>query len=287
MRSVATGIKGARHTNQYPPRTMATTLFPLPPLIFSCCYVMGMLKEWVAKQAEREREKEERRRLRKEKRERLLAEPQPKLEDPTYHEQYAKAQEDLQSALQAGEQCGSGADDSNSSSKSGSQGFIVSMEQECTDESLKTVNEEKDQPTLTQGQGSVTSASLVNAHNGASKEQQGENGEKPRPTSDLQEQKHSLLSSLPAPAKSSSIEKSSDGDMGPIDLDQYSSADELEPLGLEHLKVELMRRGLKCGGTIEERAQRLFSIKGLSPDQINPKLLAKPAKGKGQGKNRQ
>nr|KAG5688938.1 hypothetical protein BaRGS_031337 [Batillaria attramentaria] len=60
------------------------------------------LKEWVAKQAEREREKEERRRLRKEKRERLLAEPQPKLEDPTYHEQYAKAQEDLQSALQAG-----------------------------------------------------------------------------------------------------------------------------------------------------------------------------------------
>nr|KAG5688939.1 hypothetical protein BaRGS_031338 [Batillaria attramentaria] len=37
-------------------------------------------------------------------------------------------------------------------------------------------------------------------------------------------------------------------DMGPIDLDQYSSADELEPLGLEHLKVELMRRGLKCGG---------------------------------------
>ncbi|XP_031734047.1 splicing regulator SDE2 [Anarrhichthys ocellatus] len=55
---------------------------------------------------------------------------------------------------------------------------------------------------------------------------------------------------------------------------------DLESLGLEVLKEELMSRGLKCGGTLKERAQRLFSIRDLRPDQINPALLARPAKTK-------
>jgi len=64
----------------------------------------------------------------------------------------------------------------------------------------------------------------------------------------------------------------------PIDLDALESCQDLESLGLDHLKSELMRRGLKCGGTLSERASRLFSIKGLSPDEIDPSLLAKPLK---------
>lgn len=62
---------------------------------------------------------------------------------------------------------------------------------------------------------------------------------------------------------------------GPVDLDKISSVDELLAYGLDSLKEELMRRGLKCGGTLEQRAERLYSVKGLTQDQIDPSLFAK------------
>nr|SVE74619.1 EOG090X0OE5 [Daphnia barbata] len=64
----------------------------------------------------------------------------------------------------------------------------------------------------------------------------------------------------------------------PINLLDFSSSKALESLGLNHLKHELQRLGLKCGGSLSERASRLFSIKGLSSDEIDPSLLAKPPK---------
>lgn len=64
----------------------------------------------------------------------------------------------------------------------------------------------------------------------------------------------------------------------PLDLSSLSCVDQLESLGLDVLKQELMSRGLKCGGTLSERASRLFSIRGLSPNQIDPALLAKLGK---------
>ncbi|XP_035759558.1 replication stress response regulator SDE2 isoform X1 [Egretta garzetta] len=66
----------------------------------------------------------------------------------------------------------------------------------------------------------------------------------------------------------------------PIDLLAFNSAAEMEALGLDKLKMELMSLGLKCGGTLKERAARLFSVRGLSRDQIDPALFAKPSKGK-------
>ncbi|NXL91322.1 SDE2 regulator, partial [Alectura lathami] len=69
-------------------------------------------------------------------------------------------------------------------------------------------------------------------------------------------------------------------DVEPIDLLAFSSTAELEALGLNKLKMELMALGLKCGGTLQERAARLFSVRGLSRDQIDPSLFAKPSKGK-------
>lgn len=66
----------------------------------------------------------------------------------------------------------------------------------------------------------------------------------------------------------------------PVDLEDYQSISQLAALGLERLKNALMARGLKCGGSLEERAQRLFSVKGLTTDQIDPSLFAK-LKGKG------
>lgn len=59
-----------------------------------------------------------------------------------------------------------------------------------------------------------------------------------------------------------------------LDLSAFSSWQELASLGLDRLKSALTALGMKCGGTLEERAQRLFSTKGLTPDQIPPTLLA-------------
>ncbi|XP_075195183.1 splicing regulator SDE2 [Anomaloglossus baeobatrachus] len=66
----------------------------------------------------------------------------------------------------------------------------------------------------------------------------------------------------------------------PFDLLAIASPSELEVLGLEKLKVELVALGLKCGGTLQERAARLFSVRGLSREQIDHSLFAKPSKAK-------
>ncbi|KAL7987406.1 hypothetical protein Chor_006325 [Crotalus horridus] len=69
-------------------------------------------------------------------------------------------------------------------------------------------------------------------------------------------------------------------DTARINLMEFSSVAEVEALGLDKLKFELLALGLKCGGTLQERAERLFSVRGLARDQIDPALFAKPSKGK-------
>lgn len=54
----------------------------------------------------------------------------------------------------------------------------------------------------------------------------------------------------------------------------------MEVLGLDRLKSELTARGLKCGGTLRERAARLFSVRGLAREQMDPALFARPPRGK-------
>lgn len=63
----------------------------------------------------------------------------------------------------------------------------------------------------------------------------------------------------------------------PVDLKNFHSAQALEALGLERLKEGLVALGMKCGGTLSQRAERLFSTKGKAPGQIDKKLLAKPS----------
>uniref|UniRef100_A0A453FCZ5 Uncharacterized protein n=1 Tax=Aegilops tauschii subsp. strangulata TaxID=200361 RepID=A0A453FCZ5_AEGTS len=65
----------------------------------------------------------------------------------------------------------------------------------------------------------------------------------------------------------------------PVDLATFSSAAELEALGMEKLKLELQTHGLKCGGTLKERAARLFLLKTTPLDKLPKKLLAKPNSG--------
>lgn len=61
----------------------------------------------------------------------------------------------------------------------------------------------------------------------------------------------------------------------PLNFDEFNSAAEMEVLGLERLKSELKVCGLKCGGTLQERAARLFLLKSTPVEKLPKKLLAK------------
>lgn len=64
-----------------------------------------------------------------------------------------------------------------------------------------------------------------------------------------------------------------------LDLSAFSTWEELASLGLDRLKSALMALGLKCGGTLEERAKRLFSTKGKALEEIDPAMFAKNKQG--------
>uniref|UniRef100_A0A0N4U4L8 Replication stress response regulator SDE2 n=1 Tax=Dracunculus medinensis TaxID=318479 RepID=A0A0N4U4L8_DRAME len=60
-----------------------------------------------------------------------------------------------------------------------------------------------------------------------------------------------------------------------INLDEYESAEALQKLNLDHLKHALEARGMKCGGSLAERAARLFSVKNLKPEEYPKSVLVK------------
>lgn len=60
-----------------------------------------------------------------------------------------------------------------------------------------------------------------------------------------------------------------------LDIWQYKSPEDLMSAGLEKLKTALVVRGMKCGGTLEERAKRLWAARGKRPDEIEESLLVK------------
>lgn len=66
----------------------------------------------------------------------------------------------------------------------------------------------------------------------------------------------------------------------PIDLARFGSVDDLlREVGADQLKAELSRLGMKCGGTAQQRAERLYQAKGVSMSELaksQPSLFAKP-----------
>ena len=61
-----------------------------------------------------------------------------------------------------------------------------------------------------------------------------------------------------------------------IDLADYATVEDLtKAWSADQLKVELARLGLKCGGTPDDRAKRLWSTKGKSREDWPSKILAK------------
>ncbi|KDD76466.1 hypothetical protein H632_c215p0 [Helicosporidium sp. ATCC 50920] len=62
-----------------------------------------------------------------------------------------------------------------------------------------------------------------------------------------------------------------------LDLGAVASAAELEALGAERLKEELVLRGLKCGGTLAQRAERLFLLKTTPLEELDRSHFTKRA----------
>ncbi|EJD73821.1 hypothetical protein LOAG_18785 [Loa loa] len=60
-----------------------------------------------------------------------------------------------------------------------------------------------------------------------------------------------------------------------LDLSSFETATDLETLGLDRLKSALVALGLKCGGTLKERAERLFATKGHKLSEMEKTALAK------------
>jgi len=64
-----------------------------------------------------------------------------------------------------------------------------------------------------------------------------------------------------------------------LDINVYDSVSALlDALTPTELKEQLSLRGLKCGGTPQQRGERLFSIRGLQPEQYSPSLKPPPRK---------
>ncbi|DBB14656.1 hypothetical protein WJX82_004178 [Trebouxia sp. C0006] len=66
------------------------------------------------------------------------------------------------------------------------------------------------------------------------------------------------------------------GDQGnAMDLQAFDTVDELESLGADALKDALTKLGLKCGGTLRQRAERLILTKTTPVEKLDRKLFAK------------
>ncbi|CAA6659014.1 unnamed protein product [Spirodela intermedia] len=64
-----------------------------------------------------------------------------------------------------------------------------------------------------------------------------------------------------------------------LDLDYYSTVEELMEVGPEKLKEALAARGLKTGGTVAQRAERLFLTKHTPLEKLDRKHFAKGYRG--------
>ena len=77
-----------------------------------------------------------------------------------------------------------------------------------------------------------------------------------------------------APLNTASSAPNSEAAVFSFDFSRFSSAVELESIGAESLKNVLASAGLKCGGTLSQRAERLFLLKTTPRNELNKKHFA-------------
>lgn len=83
--------------------------------------------------------------------------------------------------------------------------------------------------------------------------------------------------------KASSTKNSKGDAQNSLRLGMFNAPTELEALGMDRLKEALQAMGLKCGGTLKDRADRLWSVRGKKVEEIPAKLRAPGTKGDSSG----
>ncbi|XP_001197540.1 replication stress response regulator SDE2 [Strongylocentrotus purpuratus] len=257
------------------------------------------LQSWIEKKQQQE---EERQKKRRDKLERMRSTPKHYFVDPSYDQQREAVTDSLDEAVTTGIDV-AGSSKSEASSSGGVKRKTDTDSDEDDDDADEAEfkkhcmwlgiegGEEEDDDMEDDKKGedisentsapststsSSSSASPIEGESGAKTPTGEENAETATETTSSGFK--TLLSSLPPPRMGTS--SSTTTEEVPINLDDYSSVEDLEELGLDRLKSALMERGMKCGGTLQERAQRLYSVRGLEPSEIDPSLLSKGAKGK-------
>ncbi|KAM9363227.1 splicing regulator SDE2 isoform 2-T2 [Symphorus nematophorus] len=254
------------------------------------------MAEWLKKQAEREAEKEQRR---LERLHRKLSEPKHQFTDPEYQQQCHDLSERLEDSVIKGLQASSSGlvkvDDVSATKRPNSDQseqpqqkkkrkvaaaaaacFWTGVDELLSSEAEDEEDEEEEDESPSTSSSSCSGAAAVTM----TTQREEAELEQSSSSSSSEDQRPAETCAVERPAETSSCSSQQQSDRSPIDLSSVSSVDQLESLGLDVLKEELMSRGLKCGGTLRERAARLFSIRGLRSDQIDPAVLAKPAKTK-------
>ncbi|VDK77921.1 unnamed protein product [Litomosoides sigmodontis] len=235
------------------------------------------LRKWIEKASERE---EEKRRQRQEKYEKLKAGPlKHDFNDPDFIQTRERIMEETDEAFEQGIAVAKNKrtnDEGMLKSKLGSETIESDSENEtvlpkrrkisATDTSECPIpsSDEKNKSTISIGNEDKT-------HVENEKDKIGNEKEKAPPKATVNPV--SAVKSTTIMEKPSS--KVTDFD---INLDDYDNAEKLESLGLDCLKYALEVRGLKCGGSLTERAIRLYSTKNLKPEQYPKNILARKNK---------
>ncbi|XP_046899462.1 replication stress response regulator SDE2 isoform X2 [Hypomesus transpacificus] len=262
------------------------------------------MAEWLKKQVDRDAEKEQRR---LERLQRKLAEPKHQFTDPKYERQCHDLSERLEDSVLKGMQASSSGlvkvEEAPSRKRPTPNKGRKATKKKCLwtgASGLDDLNDssEEDESTDSEASASTSSSSPEAPGSPAKKDDRAETEVPYSAAQGKSDAKETNSGSRPLSSERSPAHVQACGVAGcgaeqeaepgcrgeeeqqPVDLEAVGSVKALEALGLEKLKAELMRQGLKCGGTLAERAARLFSTKGLNPEQIDPALLAKPSKGK-------
>nr|CAG4641420.1 EOG090X0OE5 [Eulimnadia texana] len=258
------------------------------------------LKNWVEKQAEREKEAEERKHKKLEK---LKIEYKHEFSDPEYDRARSEVTEKVHDAVVHGMQAAQTSEPSASKKRKVETSVKkTALWTGVSDDDLDSdeLDSDSEQPTSNKEDLAQAADSVVNNQQDESKEssskpaepeasgstseqisgteadiRENEKDEEEKQETKNSEDNQKTTDSKPVEALETAVD--SDLDI-PVVLEDYDSAESLEVLGLEKLKRELQKRGLKCGGTVKERAARLFSVKNLKHEEIDPNLLSKPAK---------
>nr|SVE77412.1 EOG090X0OE5 [Daphnia lumholtzi] len=267
------------------------------------------LKDWVSKQADREKEREERKQKKLEK---LRQEYHHEFHDPEYFRVRSEVLDTVNEALEQGIQASSSTADEPPFKKQKSSDDGPAMKKTAfwigvSDDESDSSEDEKKSPQNTSSKTEEGESKAPESSSQVPDERQAESvksGEIETPHTlkednipvaspsksvvdapPIQEQatEETVVPSTPAVPEQVAVPTPVATEPTvflPIDLQNFDSSKALESLGLNHLKHELQRLGLKCGGSLSERASRLYSIKGLSMEEIDPSLLAKPPKKK-------